>query len=40
VLEDVNLSENRLQSGAELSAFLEADGFFFPELTFSRRIGK
>lgn len=40
VLESVNLSENKLQSGADLASFLDVDSFFFPQLTFSRRIGK
>jgi hypothetical protein len=40
VLEGVNLSENKLQCGADLASFLDVDAFFFPHLAFSRRIGK
>ena len=40
VLEGVNLSENKLQCGADLASFLDVDAFFFPQLAFSRRIGK
>ncbi len=40
VLEGVNLWENELQCGADLASFLDVDAFFFPQLAFSRRIGK
>jgi len=39
-LEGFNLSENKLQCGTDLVSFLDMESFFFPKLTFSRRIGK
>jgi len=40
VLEGVNLSGNKIQGGGDLSHFLDTESFFFPNLSFSRRIGK
>jgi len=40
VLEGVNLSLNKIHGGPDLSSFLESEAFFFPNLSFSRRIGK
>jgi cortexillin 1/2 len=40
VLEGVNLSGNKIQGGSDLARFLDTDSFFFPNLSFSRRIGK
>eukprot|EP01087_Luapelamoeba_hula_P017518 TRINITY_DN5536_c0_g1_i1.p1 TRINITY_DN5536_c0_g1~~TRINITY_DN5536_c0_g1_i1.p1 ORF type:complete len:838 (-),score=182.97 TRINITY_DN5536_c0_g1_i1:158-2671(-) len=39
-LEGINLSLNKIHGGQDLAAFLESDAFFFPNLSFSRRIGK
>jgi len=38
VLEGVNLSQNKIHGGPDLATFLETDAFFFPSLSFSRRI--